>query len=329
MPLLLLIILGIDWASGYAIAGYCMTHGVQPYGYAFWQSFGPFVLLLAIQCLRRDLWLGPQGAVYVVLCGIFGIVIPNLLIYMVARYLPSGLLTVLANTSPIFTYIFALLLGDERFKWQRLLFVVAGLCGVGLILFSSYAGLSGYSGLFAHSGLSVRFKFGGLWLALALLIPLSYAFSAVYISRFHPGRGSVLVYALWMLMIATLCTSPLAVIEGGYYSLRWGDLNSNLIVLEILLSALGYILLFIILRMVGAVYYSLVNAIAAVTGIIYGHFIFAQAFSRSGYVALLIIGGAIVGLTYTQQRRSQRPARTGSSGGPGIYGRASLDKPQH
>ena len=49
MPaLILLIILGIDWASGYAIAGYCMTHGVNPYAYAFWQSFGPFVLLLLI-----------------------------------------------------------------------------------------------------------------------------------------------------------------------------------------------------------------------------------------------------------------------------------------
>ena len=103
MPaLILLIILGIDWASGYAIAGYCMTHGVNPYAYAFWQSFGPFVLLLVIQVLRRELWLEKSGVIYAILCGVFGIVIPNLLIYFAATHIPSGLLTVLANVSPIF-----------------------------------------------------------------------------------------------------------------------------------------------------------------------------------------------------------------------------------
>ncbi len=285
----LLIILGVDWASGYAIAGYCMTHGVNPYGYAFWQSFGPFVLLLLIQIVRRDLWIEKSGAVYALLCGVFGIVIPNLLIYFAAQHIPSGLLTVLANISPIFTYPLALLFRDEKFSLLRMGLIALGLCGVALII------------LPAQHDLLV--ELGNGWLYVALLIPLSYAFSAVYLSRFHPGTGSVLNYALWMLMVSTLCVSILAVINRGYYELSFADTNSLLIVVEIVLSTIGYVLLFFIMRLVGAVYYSLVNAVAAITGVVYGYFLFGQHFSLMTIVAIVIILIAILILTYTQRQR--------------------------
>ncbi|MBX9866947.1 MAG: DMT family transporter [Burkholderiales bacterium] len=293
MPaLILLIILGIDWASGYAIAGYCMTHGVNPYAYAFWQSFGPFMLLLVIQTLRRELWLEKSGVIYAILCGVFGIVIPNLLIYFAAAHIPSGLLTVLANVSPIFTYPLALAFKDERFSFARLVLIVIGFIGVALVVIPNQHNLS--------------LELGNGWLYVALLIPLSYAFSAVYLSRFHPGTGSVLNYAMWMLMVSTLCVSSLAVMNRGYYELRFNDFNSGLIVLEILLSTCGYVLLFLIMKMVGAVYYSLVNAIAAVTGVAYGYFLFGQQFSGLTVVAIGVIVLAISGLTYTQRMRNSQ-----------------------
>ncbi len=292
MPaLILLIILGIDWASGYAIAGYCMTHGVNPYGYGFWQSFGPFLLLLIIQAIRRELWLDKNGMLYALLCGLFGIVIPNLLIYFAARHIPSGLLTILANVSPILTYILAVSFKDETFSFQRAGLVLFGLIGVGLIILPNQHGL--------------ELEAGNWWLYLALLIPLSYAFSAVYISRFHPGSGNVLSYSMWMLMFSSLCISPLAVINQGYYPLRLNDLPSLLIVIEILLSTLGYGLLFIIIKKVGAVYYTLVNAVAVITGVLYGVLLFGQHFSNVTYVAIAIILLTIVGLTYTQQNKNQ------------------------
>ena len=55
IPIILLVVLGIDWATGYAIAGYVMRHGVEPNGYALWQSVGPLVCLFIIQLLRRDI----------------------------------------------------------------------------------------------------------------------------------------------------------------------------------------------------------------------------------------------------------------------------------
>lgn len=290
LAFILLIILGVDWASGYAIAGYCMTHGVNPYAYAFWQSFGPFVLLLLIQLIRRDLWMEKSGAIYALLCGVFGIVVPNLLIYFAAQHIPSGLLTVLANISPMFTYPLALIFRDEKFSFLRMSLIALGLCGVAMIILPSQHNL--------------MLELGNGWLYIALLIPFSYAFSAVYLSRFHPGKGSVLNYALWMLMVSTLCVSILAVINRGYYELSFGDTNSLLIILEILLSTVGYVLLFFIMRLVGSVYYSLVNAVAAITGVIYGYFIFGQRFSGLTITAITVILLAILVLTYTQRERN-------------------------
>lgn len=286
LGVILLILLGVDWASGYAIAGYCMTHGVSPYGYAFWQSFGPFILLLLIQLIRRDFWLAKSGAIYAVLCGLFGIVIPNLLIYFASIHVPSGLLTILANASPIFTYILAVLFRDEKFSVARFSVVIFGMCGVALIILpNQHLELFGI----AHG-----------WLLLALLIPLSYAFSAVYISRFHPGGGNYLSYAMWMLMFATLVNSPLAVIKGGYYPLKLSDLFSWLIIVEIILSTFGYVLLFILIKRVGAVYYTLVNAVAVVAGVGYGYLIFGQQFDWLMSVGGMVIMLAIILLTYLQ-----------------------------
>lgn len=266
-----------------------MSHGVNPYGYAFWQSFGPLVLLLIIQVLRRDLWLEKRGVIYAFLCGFFGIVLPNLLIYMTIVHIPSGLLTVLANISPIFTYVLAVSFKDERFTTQRFFAVALGVLGIGCIILPSQNLLD--------------LNISNAWLLVCLLIPLSYAFSAVYISRFHPGVGSSLSYSLWMLMFSTLFISPLAVINNGYYSLKMYDMSSFLILVEILLSTLGYVLLFIIIRMVGSVYYTLVNAVAVSVGVFYGVMVFGQKFSIYTYMGVAIILLAMFLLTFLQRRK--------------------------
>ena len=287
VSVLLLIILGVTWASGYAIAGYAMNHGVSPYGYALWQSFGPFVCLFVLQLLRRDIRISKQGFVYALICAVTAIVIPNLLIYFAAKYLASGILTVLANVAPIFTYPLAIIFGQEHFKLSRFMCILLGLVGILLVI------------LPASQHLFINFS--SMWLYLALLIPLGYALGAVFIARFRPETGNVLNYSMWMLLISTLLLSPLTLVQSEFYPLMLNDLNSWLILLEIILSAFGYVLLFLLIKRVGPVYYTLVNAIAALTGVIYGVFLFKQVFTNTIYLAVLVIVVAIIGLTYTNK----------------------------
>jgi drug/metabolite transporter (DMT)-like permease len=282
LPVALLVILGIDWATGYAIAGYVMHHGVSPNGYAFWQSVGPFCCLLIIQLFRRDVSLAKCGFKYALGCGLFGIAIPNLMIYYVALHLDSGILTILANIAPIFTYSLALLFHQEKFNKFRLLFVIFGVIGV-LILVTPIK-INLYLGL--HNN----------WLYFSLIIPLCYAFCTVFVSRFKPNTGNVLNYSLWMLLISALVISPITLYSHQFYPLRLDDFNSLLILIEILISALGYVLLFVIIQMKGPVFFTLVNAVAAISGVLYARIVFNQTISVVAYWAILLIIIAILGL---------------------------------
>lgn len=286
--LFLLFILGVDWASGYAIAGYCMRHGVSPYGYSFWQSFGPMILLLLIQlAVFRKISLDKRGITYILLGGVSGILIPNLLIYLASGHVQSGLLTVICNISPLLVYVFALLYKEERFNFIRGCSVMVGLIGILMIVWTKIDSIN-----------------VGPWLLAALLIPSGYAFCTVYVSKFRPLKGTSLDYAFGMLLIAAIFNIPLVYLKNGFYPLHINDLNTWLIVLEIMLSALGYVLLFVIIKMVGAVYYTLVNIITALTGIIYGYFIFNQYYPITIYLAIIMVLISLFGLTVTQQNKS-------------------------
>ncbi|MFN8770758.1 MAG: DMT family transporter [Neisseriaceae bacterium] len=279
LTIILLIILGVDWASGYAIAGYVMRHGVMPNGYAFWQSCGPFLSLLIIQLIRSDVRPVRGGIKYSLTSGIFGIAIPNLMIYYAARNIDSGILTVIANIAPIFTYPLALLFQQEKFSITRLLLVMLGVSGISILFFPQ----------------KINTHISNLWLLLSLTIPLCYAFCVVYISRYKPQTGSVLNYALWMLFVSTIIVTPLTILTGEFYYLGL-NYNTFLILLEIVLSTIGYVLLFIIIHRIGPVFFILVNAIASICGVFYAKFIFNQHNSNLSYIAVGIIVCAILGM---------------------------------
>lgn len=52
--ILLLIVLGFIWGSGYTLAKFAMTNGVNPLGYAFWQSLGPALLLTLVSFFTKQ-----------------------------------------------------------------------------------------------------------------------------------------------------------------------------------------------------------------------------------------------------------------------------------
>ncbi len=56
------------------------------------------------------------------------------------------------------------------------------------------------------------------------------------------------------------------------------------------------VLLFIIIHKVGPVFFTLVNAVAAVTGVMYARFIFGQRINSYVYFAICLIIIAIIGL---------------------------------
>ncbi len=287
--ILLLILLGFIWGSGYSLAKFAMTNGVSPLGYAFWQSLGP-ATLLTIFCVatKKTLMLRPQYWSYFLLCGLVGIAIPNTNMYFIASHIPAGLLAVLVNTVPLLVYPLALLSGQEKRDRWRFFALLVGMTGILLIIGISTAGL--YSS----------------WTLLAMLTPLGFALCSIYIGAKQPREINSLQAASGMLLAATLLLTPLVISQHAFYSLS-GPLTvvKQIIILEIVLSSLGYLLFFMLIRMAGPVFYSLTGGIVSLTGLFWGYLVFGETPTSVQSMAVALVIFALFLLSWRQSRQTQ------------------------
>jgi drug/metabolite transporter (DMT)-like permease len=294
LPLSLLLLLGITWSLGYAIARYCITHGVNPLGYSFWQSLGPAVALCLIMLWTRTpfSW-SKKHLSYYIFCAILGIAFPNSLMYFSAGHLPSGLLAVLVNTVPIFTYPLALMAKQESFHLKRIFPVLLGCLGIfWLILPAHPLNLFNFS---AFNTGSINLGLTG-WTLLTLLTPLSFACCSVFIASHQPTPSNPLSLSFGMLLFSSLCLTPFVFATHSFYAFHIDKLSFTdfLILLEIGLSTLGYVVFFALLRLAGPVYYSMVGGVVAIAGIFWGRIFFQENFLLTAFFPILLILIAII-----------------------------------
>jgi drug/metabolite transporter (DMT)-like permease len=286
----LLLSLGFIWGSGYSIAKYAITHGVAPLGYSFWQSLGPALLLSILVIVQNDAkkLVSKRFFPFFVICGLVGIAIPNTNMYIVSPHLPAGLLSVIVNTVPIMTYPIALLMAKERFDWIRFIAIIIGFSGILLIVHPSHSlpieSFSPYS-----------------W--LALLSPLSFAICSVYIAVNRPQGASPVLSSCGMLLTSAVLLTPIVIAAHSFYPLTPPyDLAKCLVILEVILSTLGYVMFFALIRLSGPVFYSLTGGIVALTGLFWGYIIFDEHLTLLHGIALSLILGSILLLSWHQEK---------------------------
>jgi len=274
--LILLIVLGLIWGSGYSIARYCVTHGVAPMGYSFWQSLGPALFLLSVASFRAPkIPVSVNYLRYYLVCGVLGIAFPNTLMYFAAGHISAGVLAVLVNTVPILTYPLALMVNAERFSFGRLLGLFIGVAGILLIVWPHQASTT--------PALS--------WTLIVLLTPLSFACCAVF-ANFRPVPSDSLSLSAGMMTVSTLLLAPLVLKFHEFHALNWPfTVVDWLILLEIVLSSLGYVIFFALIKRAGPVYYSLVGGVVSITGLFWSYLVFDER--------LTLVLAAAVGLILT------------------------------
>lgn len=276
----LLLLLGITWSLGYSIARYCTTNGVHPLGYAFWQSLGP-AILLTVLCfaLKIPPSIKRQTIFFYLFAGLIGISLPNANMYLSAKHLPAGILAVVINTAPLFTYLLALAFKEETFHPRRFAGIILTFFGL-LILAQPHV-------LLEESSTP--------WLYSALLTPFAFSLCAVFISKYRPDNSHSLSLASGMLCASTLWLTPVVIVSGHFYSMHsFAPMQNRLMLLEIALSSFGYWILFVLLRKAGAVYYSLIGGVVAIAGLLWGYVFFGE--SQTIY-SLFAISSIIVGIT--------------------------------
>ena len=287
---LLLLTLGIIWGTGYSIARFATTNGVPPLGYSFWQALGP-AILISLLCKTQNsrLKISVPHLRYYFIAGLTGIVIPNTNMYLAAPHLPAGILAVVVNIVPVIAYPLALYNRTESFNVLRL-------CGV----FSAMAGLL----LILLPKTSLPSPDMIPWVVSSLVTPLSFAFCAVYIARHRPDHSDSLSLSASTLIAASMVLLPFVLVLHHFYTPHFPlTLPDFVILLEIVLSSIGYILFFQLIKIAGPVYYSLVDTIVSLTGLVWGYLIFGEKLNTWTAPAVVLIFFALL-LVTSQQRTS-------------------------
>jgi len=288
LSLSLLLLLGFIWGTGYSIARFALTHGVPSFGYSFWQSVGPAILLslFAFKQNKSNTKISVPHIRYYLIAGLTGIVIPNTNMYFAAPHLPAGLLAVVVNTVPIIAYPLALLARVELFHWTRLAGVFLALLGLMCLVLPK-------TSLPSHEMVP--------WVLSVLLTPFSFAFSAVYIARYRPINTDSTSLAAGTLICSSLFLLPFVFYSHSFYALHFPlTLPDAVILLEIILSSIGYILFFQFIKIAGPVYYSLVDTIVSLTGLMWGYIIFHEKLNQWTATAVLFILFSLILVTKRQ-----------------------------
>lgn len=286
----ILLFLGLSWGAGYSIARYVTLHGLSAITFSFYLAIGPAILLCLIVWLRGlSLNLSWEYWRYYILAGLMGVVIPNTNMYLAAAHLPAGMLSIIVNVSPIIIYPLALLASQERFKWLRFIGVLLGFLGVLLITIPA-AKLNGIDSL--------------RWVLLALISPLSFAASTVYIAKYRPVNSDSVALSAGMLLISAIILVPIMLLFAqDQLSLSVWHLVNGLVLLQILLSTVGTVLLFYLIKIAGPVYFSLVSCLVVLAGVFWGWLFFSEELTLLVFFSLLLIVIAIILVTMVRRNK--------------------------
>ena len=219
-------------------------------------SLAALAIWLFLLVKRRKITLTKWFAIHIIGMAILNNIIPFTMILNGQKEIGSGLASIVNAMTPIWTVIIAnFLTTDERMTARKTLGILAGFCGVAILM-----GADIWSGLRASA-----------WAQASVLIAtVSYGFAGVYGKRFK-GIDPVLV-AAGQLTASTLFMALIVLATGDASALKY---PSNLVLwsvagLAIPCTAFAYVLFFKILQKAGATNVSLVTFLVPVSAIVLG-----------------------------------------------------------
>jgi drug/metabolite transporter (DMT)-like permease len=164
-----LVLMGAGWGATQPMTKIAVSTGYGSFGLLFWQTLIGAVLMAVICAIRRvHLPLHPRALRLYFILSLIGAVLPNTISYKAAVFLPAGIMSLLLSVIPMFAFVIALALGNEGFRWRRMIGLGFGLVGV-LIILAPSVDLGQDIPLF--------------WAALYLITALFYAFEGNYIAK--------------------------------------------------------------------------------------------------------------------------------------------------
>ncbi len=291
-----LLIAGLIYSLLFPINRIATENGVPALGHVMWMSLGGAALMLTACMVRRKMpRLGRRYLLIYFVGGALSIAVPMTLLTLAAPLLPSSIIAMIVVLSPFLSYMFALPLKLERFRWLSLAGLLCAMGGVLLILLP-------------ETSLPEPGMVG--WVLLSLLASVSFAAFNVFIDFYSPPEEVGLQLATGILFTAGLMMLPIAAIAGEFHLFPGPSAEGDLAVLyAALINVARWSLTFIIIRMAGAVFVSQAAYIIVLGGFGWQALLFSSTVSAYIWAAaaLLLLGLAVNTMSKMHQQRAARP----------------------
>ncbi|MEM8537709.1 MAG: DMT family transporter [Pseudomonadota bacterium] len=281
-----LLLFGCGWGLTQPLTKITVTHGYQPIGMVFWQFVIGAVLLGILRWRQiRHLKVTLHRLGFWTLIALIGTLIPNSAAYTATFHLPSGIMSIILSTIPMIAFPIALALGNDQFSWRRLLGLILGLIGVGLIAFP-------------ESSLPERAMIA--FLPLALIAPFCYASEGNVVARW--GTTGLDGFAV---LFGACCIGAVLALPTAIAARQMFVPSAPFVLADVtlLLSSMIHVLVYAgyvwLIGRSGAVFAGQISYIVTGSGVIWAMLLLGETYSLWVWAALLVMLG---GLTLVQPR---------------------------
>ena len=246
-----------------------------------------FILLLFQNKLFKFTF---KKSLFFSVAGMFAYIIPLSVEFIVAPKIEAGILTLIVSAVPVFTLIVIWIFRLLNVTIKLVIGTLSGLVGL-LILFYGN-----------NDNTSVS-----IWTVYALIIPLSYAFDAIFMEKFWPRNLDSTQVAFGETTASLIFVILLSIFYGNKYydHFQWFTISSFWILAFV--TFIEVWLFFYILNKVGAVFVNLSSYLVMPAGFLWGFLIFGETFTFIKFISTLLICISIFMIANQQYRIKNIP----------------------
>ncbi len=274
---MLLVLLSVVWGGSFFFNGIALREFPTLTIVTARVGLAALALLLLMRMLGQGIQLNRQ-----ILKAFFGMsflnnVVPFSLIVWGQQHIASGVASILNATTPLFTMLVAhWFTTDEKINPRRLLGVLTGMGGVGLMMGLDSMGSSGFH-LLGQSAI--------------LLAAFSYGLAGVYGKRFAQLEIPPLATATGQLCASSMILIPLTLWIDQPWTMAMPSIEGmgSLLGIALLSTALAYVIYFRLLKTAGATNLLLVTLLIPVSAIILGVFLLDESLEPQHLSGMAVI----------------------------------------
>lgn len=287
LPFVILVVTGAAWGATQPLTKIAVSEGYRHFGLIFWQTVLVGLLLGALTVLKgKRLPCHPRALWLYLFIAIVGTVAPGIASYQAAVHLPSGVLSILLSSVPMFSLPIALALGTDRLAPWRVLGLMLGLGGVALLVLPETS---------LPQGTEV------VWIGIALLASACYAVEGNVVGKWGTGGLDAVQVLAGASVVGALTSLPLALASGQFIVPKLPlTAPDKAVIASAVLHAFSYAAYVWLVGRTGAVFAAQVSYLVTLFGVTWAMIFLSESYAGWVWTALALM---LAGMVLVQPQR--------------------------